>query len=375
MAGPRIIGTLMGDIQREKFAQVKYGLLFQELAEAAQVCAVYDATLRGPLRWINLLQSYHPDKIIWRERFYKNLPAFTMRSWQVSRRLKPWKGKADACLQVGVMFNSCADQSELPVIIYTDYTQALSTRAPGGWRSPFTRSQRKAWMDQEKRAYQQAVHICTRSHQVRKSVIKDYSIDPTRVTAVGGGVNFERLPDLQPQPAKDTIDILFIGKDFERKGGDLLLTAFQQARTVIPNLHLTMVTDGPIPASFDLDGVQVYPPSWDRDWISSLFRQADLFALPSRLETWGDVLLEAMAFGIPCVGVQGQAMDEIINHGYSGWLAEAENPESLAAGIMALAGDENFRLSCGQNARAAVEQSFTWGVVARRLVKIICELI
>ena len=100
---------------------------------------------------------------------------------------------------------------------------------------------------------------------------------------------------LRTQKEKPTA--LFIGQDFHRKGGDLLLSAFAQVRQHVPQARLLCLTKGPIPAELPLDGVEVFEAEWDRDLVKQLYHQADLFVLPSRLETWGDVLLEAMAYG------------------------------------------------------------------------------
>jgi glycosyltransferase involved in cell wall biosynthesis len=132
-----------------------------------------------------------------------------------------------------------------------------------------------------------------------------------------------------------------------------------------------MVTGGPVSPITDLSGVEIIPPTWDRAAIAGLYEQADIFVLPSRLETWGDVLLEAMAYGMPCVGVRGQVMEEIIGHAVDGWLVDPEDPVALAKGIARLVDEERFRLQCGQSARAKVERQFTWDIVAGRIAGVI----
>jgi alpha-maltose-1-phosphate synthase len=368
----RVISALVGDIQNEPFARVKYGHFYAALAKQLDLLAVCDATLRGPWRILNLIQTYHPDRVRWRERFYKNLSAFSLRSARVRSFERGWQGKAGVYLQVGAMFDGT--RAGLPALIYTDYTAALSARHPDIGRSPFTPQQRKRWMALEQAVYANAALICTRSRETRMSVIADYGIPSEKISVVGGGVNFATLPAVPTRQGRAPITLLFIGKDLHRKGGDLLLAAFAKLRKKTPDLRLKMVTDGPVSPLADLSGVEIIPSTWDRAVIAGLYEQADIFVLPSRLETWGDVLLEAMAYGIPCVGVRGQAMEEIIGHGVDGWLVDPEDPAALAKGIARLVEDERFRLQCGEAARRKVEREFTWEMVAGRIAGVVRDI-
>jgi len=122
-----------------------------------------------------------------------------------------------------------------------------------------------------------------------------------------------------------------------------------------------------VPAGLPLDGVEVVAPTYDREFIANLYRRADIFILPSRLETWGDVLLEAMAFGLPCVGVSGEAMDEIIENGKTGFVVPPENVEALSGAIGQLIGDKSLRVGMSRAARRRVEEIFTWDHVVERM--------
>jgi glycosyltransferase involved in cell wall biosynthesis len=93
--------------------------------------------------------------------------------------------------------------------------------------------------------------------------------------------------------------------------------------------------------------------------------------MPSRLETWGDVFLEAMAFGLPCIGVTGQAMNEIIRDGETGYLVPPEEVGPLSAALMDLFSDARKRLEMGNAAREVVQRNFTWDHVVSRLVPIV----
>ncbi len=370
MARPSIIATLVGDLQKERFAQVKYGYFFMALARLFDLCSIYDATLRGPERWINMIQTFHPNRSHWKEHFYKNADAFRRRSRNANLFIEKWTGKASFCLQLGTMFDGGWDKQPLPILIYTDYTHQITAKVPEAGRSPFRPSELRQWLQLEKQAFEHAAFTFTRSELVRASVIQDYGIPENRVAAVGGGVNLPDIPPLPERRGRNSLNILFIGKDFYRKGGDLVLEAFQQIKQEFPHTSLTMVTTYPAHNKTLPDKVQIITPSWDRDLIRRLYEKADIFLLPSRLETWGDVLLEAMAYGLPCVGVKGQAMEEIITHKQTGWLAEPQNPGSLVEGLTYFLRDDDKRVSAGILAHQAVEERYTWKAVVERIFNI-----
>lgn len=363
----RIAGALVGDIQRDPNAKIKYGLFFAALEKHVTVVDVFDANLKGAPRLLNALQTFQPDQQRWRERFYKNVPAFRLRSERATKYFQALDGQIDLILQVGVMFDGRWHNQAPPSVIYVDYTARLAAERPSAGRSPFTPQQRQEWLRLERSAFAKTSHIFTRSHMVRRSIIQDYGIAPEKVTTIGGGVNLAQLPEVVIRPSTNTPTVLFIGKELYRKGGDILLEAFAKVRETVPGARLKMLTHGAIPDHIAANGIEIIPPTWDRQVITALYRSADLFVLPSRLETWGDVLLEAMSFGLPCIGVTGQAMEEIIDHESSGLLVQSENAADLSAGMARLLTDGDLRQQMGRQARLKAETYFTWPDVARRL--------
>ncbi|MCL4267298.1 MAG: glycosyltransferase family 4 protein [Anaerolineae bacterium] len=364
---PRIVSALVGDVQRDPAAQIKYGFFFAALAEHFPLVEIYDASLHGVRRYLNALQAFHPDRQRWRESFYKNVTAFRWRSRLASTHFQAMNGQVDLIVQVGVLFDARWQTASPPSLIYTDYTAHLTAQRPSAGRSPFSAAQRQEWLALERAAFARASHICTRSELVRASIIEEYGVAPEKVTVVGSGVNFARLPQSVLHRETTTPTVLFIGKEFYRKGGDLLLEAFAQARQEVPGARLKMVTAVPIPSAFPGAGVEIIQATWDRQAIAALYRSADLFVLPSRLETWGDVLLEAMSYGLPCIGVKGQAMEEIIDHESTGLIVPAEDVAALAQSLVRLLTDAGLRGRMGQQARLKAEENYQWPDVVQRV--------
>ena len=362
----RVLVAMVGDVQNDAFARIKYGHFCNALERSGVKVDTLDASLRGLSRIWNALRFFHPSTRVWRERFWKNVPAFEARSRQVCHYIRAHDSRWDIVVQIGVVFDARRCQSNLPVVIYTDYTARLSAERPDAGRSPFSATQRDQWVERERHAYRGALHIFTRSRLVRESIIRDYGILPEKVTVIGGGVNFTPLPEAGSYSDGEPV-VLFLGKEFQRKGGDILLEAFAQVRKEIPSARLRMVTNGPIPAGLPLDGVEVVTPTWDRARVARLYQEADLFVLPSRLETWGDVLIEAMAYGLPCIGVRSDAMEEIISDGETGLLVPPQDSEALAEALIQILRDPYTRAQMGQAGRQRVESFFTWDSVVDRM--------
>lgn len=370
---PRVMGALVGDITRQPSARTKYGLLFERVGQRFTLLGVHDATLRGAARYLNALQVIHPQRRVWQERFYQNVPAFIARSQRTTRAMSALRRQADVVLQEGVLFDARWNDGGLPTVIYTDYTATLAARKASLGRSPFNERERAAWIDLERRAFERAAHICVRGRFVREALIADYRLPPERVTAIGGGVNLPHLPARVERPLNAAPTALFIGKDFYRKGGDLVLRAFAQTRRQLPNARLLLLTAGPIPTDLPTAGVEWVAPTWERAAIETLYRRADVFVLPSRLETWGDVLLEAMAYGLPCLGVCGEAMDEIIAEGVTGAIVPPEDVDALATQLTMLLGNYDRRAAWGQAARQRVEATYLWAHVVERLAPCLAQ--
>jgi glycosyltransferase involved in cell wall biosynthesis len=363
----RLAAVMVGDIYRMPDMRVKYGAFFDALSRRFEIVDIYDASLRGVSRYWNAMITVNPSLAVWKEHFFKNVPSFKARSRQTTEHLKSLKWKADVVLQIGALLNSGCEIDCLPLVIYTDNTTRITGRHPGGRRSALSPHQMERWVALERDLYRGASHVAVRASLVRTSLIKEYGMDADRISVIGGGVNFSPLPGPVSRPQTAAPTILFVGEGFHRKGGDLLLRAFAQAREHFPAARLWIVTRDPIPTGYPLENVEVFPPSWDRNVIAEYYRRADIFVLPSRLETWGDVLLEAMSFSLPCVGVCGQAMEDIIQHEDTGLLVDQSQTNDLAGALIRLLSQPEMRLRMGQSARALVENKFTWDHVVDRL--------
>jgi len=101
------------------------------------------------------------------------------------------------------------------------------------------------------------------------------------------------------------------------------------------------------------------------DELVELYQCADIFAFPSLLETFGRVLIEAMAVGLPVVTVDAPGCRDVVQHGHSGLLAKPGDIEGFATHISRLIEDENLGRYLIENELQHVEQ-YDWSIVVEK---------
>jgi glycosyltransferase involved in cell wall biosynthesis len=203
--------------------------------------------------------------------------------------------------------------------------------------------------------------IFTTNENARQSFIQHYGMTAERVRVVGAGVD-----KVYEHPGKtyDECTILFVGIDFERKGGPTLLKAFAQVRKRVPLARLLIVGPRPGPPQ---EGVEWLGHIRDRKKIHQLFSESTLFAMPSICDPFGLVLVEAMSHGLPVVSSQSDAMQEIVKDNSTGYCVPAGDAEALADRISQLLMSPQLCAELGQAGRNRAQERFLWTQVVSRI--------
>lgn len=312
--------------------------------------------------------TVRPNRSDWVERFYKSAYATRLRSANAARAMRAMQRKPEMVLQVHALFA----QSSSPTVLYIDCTHAQSADLWPAW-NPLRGATLRDWYLQERAIYASSQHLFAFSAATKASLVDDYGMDPAKVTVTGAGVNFASLPTLQPSSGTDAPTILFIGNDFVRKGGIVLLEAFRQVREVLPNARLRLV--GVDPGLPEQPGVEVLGRIADRTRIAALYADADVFAVPSFFDPFPLVALEAMSFGLPVVASRQMGTPEMIEDGTTGRLVEPGDSNALAAALLQLLLDPEPAAKIGVAARRDIEQRFTWDAVVSRMAPVLDDLL
>ena len=164
--------------------------------------------------------------------------------------------------------------------------------------------------------------------------------------------------------------VTYIGRMAREKNLELLLEGWTTIRGRYPSAQLVLVGQGPLESEIaerGLPGVHLTGLLTGRD-LAEAYASADLFAFPSVTETFGNVLLEAMASGLPSVVAAAGGMLEFARHGRNSWLVEPNSVEALAEGMLRLLDDAELRRTISDGALATA-RSRRWDLVDDRLLE------
>jgi glycosyltransferase involved in cell wall biosynthesis len=254
-----------------------------------------------------------------------------------------------------------------PYAIYVDQTRLMAERGWPAWM-PFSDGERDKLLNLERSMYAEAAHLFVMGNPARDSLRADYGVDESRISVVGGGLPYDDPP--MPGQLTNEPSILFIGRDFERKGGRVLLAAFDLVRRQLPGATLSIVGAA---RDYEAPGVTGHGKVRDRQELANLYRRARAFCLPSLYEPYGLVLIEAMAHGIPCVGSAVQSIPEILDQGGAGLVVPPGDVTELAEALIRLLTDDELAGSLAANGPRWVAECLTWDHVAARIAAVLNE--
>jgi len=200
---------------------------------------------------------------------------------------------------------------------------------------------------------------------------------PGYYNIIPNGVDVEHFsPDVSPieEFDDDKLNILFVSRLEKRKGLNYLLQAFKQVKKEVPNCRLIVVGPGTrlrrryeryVAKTGLKDVVFVGLVSYDE--LPRYYKTADVFCAPAiGSESFGIILLEAMAMGKPIVASSIEGYASVISHGVDGLLVPPADRDQLAQALIALLNDKALRQEMGAKGRIkALEHS--WELIAQRV--------
>jgi glycosyltransferase involved in cell wall biosynthesis len=214
------------------------------------------------------------------------------------------------------------------------------------------------------------LNLCTSSAMVKE--LENHGIE--RVDLWQRGVDTEMFqPHLASTSMRSRLSqgnpddplLLYVGRVSAEKQIDQIKPVLE----AIPNARLAIVGDGP-----NKDALQVHFAETNTNFVGYLqglelaaaFASADAFVFPSRTETLGLVLLEAMAAGCPVVAARSGGIPDIVTDGVNGYLFEPDDPEGAITATKSLLEAKEIREELRTNARTEAEQ-WGWAAATRQL--------
>ena len=223
------------------------------------------------------------------------------------------------------------------------------------------------WLENRKHnwhrsTFENAVHIVSWCKWAKDSLVKDYGIPAEKISVIPPGVdreswNFgtERRSSVVPGKTR----LLFVGGDFERKGGMTLLRAFQGSLS--QHCDLDIVTkDEKIEADLrGSDGIRVHRGLQSNSpQLKALYAKADLFVFPTEADCLPVAVMEAMMAGLPVIATNVGALTEEVETGVNGLIVPPRDEKSLAQAVLSLTNNPERRYAMSIAGRETAEKKF-----------------
>jgi len=256
----------------------------------------------------------------------------------------------------------------LPNFIYTDTTNLANLYTPAYTKDKLYSA---VWQELEKSTYEHASITFVRSSHIQRSLLEQYHIPPHKVVKVYAGCNTP-IWDLDlDEKDYTTKNILFVGVTWERKGGPELVRAFEQVLRVHPDARLTIIGCNPVVNLPNMEIAGRLP----LEEVNHYYQKASIFCLPTRLEPFGIVFVEAMSFGLPLVAPCTGAVPDFVEDGKNGYLVEPGDVQALANALIQLLDDPEKCRKFGKVGYKLVRERYTWEKVGEKMKASIQPLI
>jgi glycosyltransferase involved in cell wall biosynthesis len=222
-----------------------------------------------------------------------------------------------------------------------------------------------AVLRQQARLYKSAHACLVVSRWAADGLVSELAIDPRKVKVVGAGRNVHVTP---PGDRDWSVPrFLFVGNSWERKNGEAVLLAFARLREDVPGAELHLVGEHPRICTEGVvaHGRLSFAVPDERRALERLFQRATCFVMPSWIEPFGIVYVEAASAGLPSIGTTVGGTGTSVGRG--GLLVEPGDGAALLAAMRRLSEPAVAReLGMVAQSRAA---SFTWRACAERVVR------
>ncbi len=215
--------------------------------------------------------------------------------------------------------------------------------------------------------YQQCKGIFTMGRWLAEDMVNRCNIEQAKVHPVGGGINLDKR--LIDKTNKKGNKILFVGRDFKRKGGHIVVEAFKELKKRRKNVELYVAGPSINPYHENIDGCH-FMGDCDYKKTAELFNLCDIYCMPSYFEAYGLVFVEALTFGLPVIARNAYEMPYLIQNGQTGLLLQKDDVKDLSEMMDSLLSDVSIKKNVVERQNDYLIE-YSWDKVAERISSII----
>ncbi|HLC86645.1 glycosyltransferase family 4 protein [Candidatus Woesearchaeota archaeon] len=222
-----------------------------------------------------------------------------------------------------------------------------------------------------KHFYFKALRNCNRiipnTNYVGNIIEKKANIDPSKIKVVNRGINLSRF-EVEPDKNKyNSHNVLFIGPNAERKGAIYVVKAAKEILNKFPNSTFTIIGScsyfykNKIKSFIKENNIEnkfEFIPHLPQQELTKFYKRANAFVMPSIMEAFGQVYLEAMSAKTPVIGTNVGGVSDIITKDV-GYLVPPRNSNEIAEDIIEIFSDSKKAKLLGENGRKRVKEKFS----------------
>lgn len=244
-----------------------------------------------------------------------------------------------------------------------------------------TKEQEQATEDKEKRVLNNYTTIIYSSKWAKQNTIDYYDVDPSKIHVVEFGVNIPPPSDYKIDIQTDVCNLVFIGKNWKKKGGDKALEAYRKLKADGFQCTLTIIGSVPEEIHDDDEGLIVIPfldksKPKDLERLCDILYHSHFLVLPTEFEAFGIVFCEASAYGVPSIAADVGGVSQPVRVGKNGFLLPPNaTAEDYAEKIKSVFSDKQKYMELRKSSRREYETRLNWDVWSEKVNRILEETV
>jgi glycosyltransferase involved in cell wall biosynthesis len=200
---------------------------------------------------------------------------------------------------------------------------------------------------------------------IEKENIAKMGIDPKKISVIHNGIDIRLFAPKGYKKSEDKKQILWVGRYVPGKGVEYLIEAFSYVQKKIPGTHLVLIGEGPEKAAIEdrvrklhLQTSVTFIDHLENEELPEIYKNSDVFVLPSLMEGVPRTILEAMSCGVPVVITDLSHLVGIVEG--AGFVVPPKDPALLSAAIFTILEETSLAEKMGQRGRNRIEQDYSW---------------
>ncbi|MHA2326016.1 MAG: glycosyltransferase family 4 protein, partial [Promethearchaeota archaeon] len=221
------------------------------------------------------------------------------------------------------------------------------------------------------------------SNYTANSIINEYQISSNKVKVVPNSVDTRRFnPNIKSHGIREKLSllsepiVLYVGKLDYHKGVEYLIEGFARLVKEFPDVKLVIVGDGPTRKNLEflvdtqkIDNSVIFVGKVSDEDLAKYYAASELVILPSFMEGFGIVLLEAMASGKPCVATKVGGTEDVVVNNETGLIIPPADPNSIYQAMQFMLLNPDLRKKFGKSGRKRAVENFTPEKIAKQTLE------